>query len=88
MLARQLALAQALGQGTLDEWVRVSDLRPAALQLIASVADGAAVSPVLERAAFDITLDLSAFDAPQTITAPANAVPMSTTQLSQLIGLG
>ena len=87
-LARQRALAQALGQGTLDEWVRVSDLRPAALQLIASVADGAAVSPVLQRAAFDITLDLSAFDAPQTITAPANAVPMSTTQLSQLIGLG
>ena len=88
VLARQLALAQALGHGTLDEWVRISDLRPAALQLIASVAEGAAVSPVLERAAFDITLDLSAFDAPQTITAPANAVPMSATQLAQLIGLG
>jgi len=87
-LARQRALAQALGQGTLDEWVRVADLRPAALQLIASVADGGAVSPALQHAAFDVTLDLSAFDTPQTITAPANAVPMSTTELSQLIGLG
>ncbi len=86
--AQQRALVQAFGQGTLDEWVRVSDLRPAELQLIASVADGPAVSPALQRAAFDITLDLSAFDAPQTITAPANAVPMTTTQLSQLLGLG
>jgi hypothetical protein len=87
-LARQQALVQALGQGTLNEWVRVSDLRPAELQLVASIANGAAISPVLEHAAFDITLDLSAYDAPQTITAPANAVPMSTTQLSELIGLG
>ncbi len=87
-LARQQALAAALGQGTLTEWVRVSDLRPAELEAVANIANGAAVSPALEHASFDVTLALSAYNVPQTIAIPAGARPMSTTQLQQLIGGG
>ena len=85
-LARQQALAAALGQGTLTEWVRVSDLRPAELEVVASIANGAAVSPALEHASFDVTLELSDYNVPETIAIPAGAQPMSAAQLQQLIG--
>jgi hypothetical protein len=87
-LAAQTALARQLGQGTVHEWVRVSDLRPARVEVIANIANGAAISPALEHASLDMTVGLSAFDAPQTIAAPANAVPMTTTQLKALLGAG
>jgi len=87
-LARQQALAAALGQGTLTEWVRVSDLRPAELEVVASIANGAAVSPALEHASFDVTLELSDYNVPETIAIPAGAQPMSAAQLQQLIGAG
>jgi hypothetical protein len=87
-LARQDAIEKALSQGTLHEWVRVSDLRPADVEVVATIANGPAISPALEHAAFEITFDLSNYNAPQTITAPANPVPMSTTQLQGLLGAG
>jgi len=86
--AAQAALVQQLSQGTVHEWVRVSDLRPAEVEVVAAILNGASISPALEHAAFDVTFDLSDYDAPQTITAPANAVPMSTTQLKALLGTG
>lgn len=87
-LARQDAIEKALSQGTLHEWVRVSDLRPADVDVVATIATGPAISPALEHAAADIAADLSNCNAPQTISARANAVPTSTTQLQGLLGAG
>jgi hypothetical protein len=83
--ASQQALVAALSQGTVHDWVRVSDLRPARVEIIADIPNGSAASPALEHASMDLTFNLSGFNQPQTITPPAHPVPMTTQQLQGLL---
>ncbi len=83
--ASHAALVAALSHGTVHDWVRVLDLRPARVEVTASIPSGSAVSPALEHASVDMTFNLSDFNQPQTITAPTNPTPMTTKQLESLI---
>jgi hypothetical protein len=79
------ALVSALSQGTVHDWVRVSDLRPARVEVVASIPNGATVAAALEHASIAMTFDLSDYDQTQIIVAPLHAVPITTTQLHSLL---
>lgn len=75
----------ALRTGRFEAWIGVSDLRPRRVHVVLD-ADGAGLQQGLGDVALDLTVNLSAFDEPVDITAPADARPLDLNNIGSLIG--
>lgn len=75
----------ALGEGTVEAWVGVSDLLPRRVHLVLE-ADGTRLDAGVGAVDIDLTANLSAFDEPVDIQAPRDAQPLDLDQLGGLTG--
>lgn len=75
----------ALRTGRFEAWIGTEDLLPRRVHVVLA-ADGAGLQRGLGDINLDLTVNLSAFDEPVDITAPANARPLDLNDLGSLIG--
>ena len=75
----------ALRTGRFEAWIGTSDLRPRRVHVVLD-ANGAGLQQGLGDVALDLTVNLSAFDEPVDITAPADARPLDLNNIGSLIG--
>ena len=75
----------ALSTGRLETWIGTADLLPRRIHVILA-ATGAKLAPGVGAIDLDLTVDLSAFDEPVDITAPANAKALNLNDLGSLVG--
>ena len=78
----------ALRKNTAEVWVGTGDLRPHRVRVTLALAGRLAVLPGISAASLDLTADLSRFDEPVQITAPANPRPVSPSELLGVLGIG
>jgi hypothetical protein len=78
----------ALREGRAEVWVGTGDLRPHRVRVTADLRGPLAVLPGLSAASLDMVVDLSRFDEPVEVSAPANPRPITPEQLLALIGAG
>ena len=75
----------ALTTGRFEAWIGTADLLPRRVHVILA-ATGAKLAPGVGAIDLDLTVDLSAFDEPVDITAPADAKPLDLNDLGSLVG--
>jgi hypothetical protein len=75
----------ALREGTMEAWIGTEDLLPRRVHLVLA-ADGARVAEGVGAVDIDLTADLSAWDEPVDIQAPANPQELDTEGLGGLFG--
>lgn len=75
----------AVRRGTLETWIGTQDLRPRRVHVVLT-ADGSRVAPGVGDVDLDLTADLSNYNEPVQITAPANAQTLDLNQLGGLFG--
>lgn len=75
----------ALKTGRFEAWIGTADLLPRRVHVVLA-ATGAKLAPGVGALDLDLTVDLSAFNEPVDITAPANAQPLDLSQLGSLVG--
>jgi hypothetical protein len=81
-------IRSALRQGRADVWVGTADLRPHRVQVTLALRGPLAVLPELSAASLDLVADLSRFDEPVEITAPANPRTVTPEELLRVVGVG
>jgi hypothetical protein len=79
---------RALREGRAEVWVGTADLRPHRVRVTVDLRGPLAVLPGLSAAALDMVVELSRFDEPVDVSAPANPRPITPEALLALIGAG
>ena len=81
-------IRSAVRRNTAEVWVGTGDLRPHRVRVTLALAGRLAVLPGISAASLDLVADLSRFDEPVTVTAPANPRPVSPSELLGVLGIG